>query len=548
MDVRGFVRPSQTGARAMVTLTDIADAPDPVLAVLPFDNQSVDPDLQFFSDGIAEEIVSSLSSVGHLRVIGTASSFSFRGDQKKNAARALGATHVLSGSVRRSGARARITAQLTDAGNGHVLWSERYERDLTDVFAVQDEISQIVASSLATRLTKTSQRVRLDPQAYDLYLRALKERRTPDPAFQRKSLAYLEAAVRIEPEFLRARAALALARCHAVSDAMAEDSLERIDLLIEQAREEARNVLRLSPADGEARLVISLLSPGTPDWALQEAVLHDARRAAPNDLLILAEHGRWLLRVGRLKEAFALMSRGYEADPLSPYWMSFRAVERLVIQGDLVEAEAFSRRAMEHATASSPRWIFGVHIRVLLAAGKLDQVRALLDDPSHPLSNAFPPVYQSVWRLRLNAAEGGSEAGLRRERQAVGDGLIELGRARPFETAPVVPQLVLIGHVDTAYAFIEEQVRRFSSDTIWHPFNRRSTFGGGTNTLFTDAKVMEGLFTAMRKFRLDARFLPLCHSVGLCSYWSQSGKWPDFIEDDPEQALLKRRVEALASS
>ncbi|MES1203928.1 MAG: adenylate/guanylate cyclase domain-containing protein, partial [Pseudomonadota bacterium] len=124
----------------------------PVLAVLPFDNRSRDSDTEFFSDGVSEEILYSVSRTPGLKVIGSTSSFAFRGRGKQGAALTLNATHMLDGSVRRVGERMRISTQLSEADSGIVLWSERYDCDVSAAFEVQDEIAEHVAKALALAL------------------------------------------------------------------------------------------------------------------------------------------------------------------------------------------------------------------------------------------------------------------------------------------------------------------------------------------------------------------------------------------------------------
>jgi len=123
-------------------------AAEPVLAVLAFDNLSSDPEMQFFSDGVSEEIIRRLSRGSRLRVIGRTSSFQFRGERKAQAAKSLRCSHVLDGSIRRVAQRVRTSAHLVEAPSGMTLWSDRYDRSLEDIFAVEDEISQNIAQAL----------------------------------------------------------------------------------------------------------------------------------------------------------------------------------------------------------------------------------------------------------------------------------------------------------------------------------------------------------------------------------------------------------------
>ena len=123
----------------------------PSIAVLPFANMSRDPDDDYFSDGLAEELINLLAHVPNLKVVARTSSFAFRGqeqDIREDRRQALGVRTILEGSVRRAGSRVRVTAQLINADDGYHLWSERYDRELTDVFAIQDEIAQAISGAL----------------------------------------------------------------------------------------------------------------------------------------------------------------------------------------------------------------------------------------------------------------------------------------------------------------------------------------------------------------------------------------------------------------
>jgi adenylate cyclase len=186
----------------------------PVLAVLPFDNVSADRKLRFFSDGVSEEIIYSVSRVRGLKVIGSTSSFAFRGRDKPKAAQALGVTHVLDGSVRRAEERVRIAAQLIDAETGVVCWSERYERDLADAFALQEEIAREVASALALALSqqRRAQQSRLTSALFDAYLRARHDLRSGAPERIARAADLFADILREAPDFARAWSARAMAR------------------------------------------------------------------------------------------------------------------------------------------------------------------------------------------------------------------------------------------------------------------------------------------------------------------------------------------------
>jgi len=181
-------------------------APEKSIAVLPFANLSADPENEYFADGVTEEILNALSQVAELRVAGRTSSFSFKGKNQdlKTIGEQLQVRHVLEGSVRRAGKRVRITAQLVDATDGYHMWSEKYDREIEDVFAVQDEIATAIAAKLETALhvgaAAKAQRATASIEAYEAYLkgRALLYRRGQSV---REGMALMEKALALDPEY-----------------------------------------------------------------------------------------------------------------------------------------------------------------------------------------------------------------------------------------------------------------------------------------------------------------------------------------------------------
>ena len=177
--------PASTQARSMdrtpppPDATGSAATSEPILAVLAFENLSSDPEMRFFSDGVSEEIIQRLSRGANLKVIGRLSSFQFRGERKAEAAQSLRCSHVLDGSIRRAEGRVRVSAHLIEAKSKTTLWSDRYDRGLDDIFAVQDEISENIARALDQRFSSFST-PSIDPAVFDLYLRASPRSYAPD--------------------------------------------------------------------------------------------------------------------------------------------------------------------------------------------------------------------------------------------------------------------------------------------------------------------------------------------------------------------------------
>ncbi len=158
--------------------------------------------MEFFSDGVADEIISLLLKHSKIKVIGRTSAFQFRGDRKGEAAQALGASHLLDGAVRCTKTALRVNAQLIDAGSGMVLWSERYEGARTDAFALEDEIAGKVAASLRRSLTSTDRAAQaIDPAAHELYLRARQIWLMLSDIEEDQAEILLERCVALAPEF-----------------------------------------------------------------------------------------------------------------------------------------------------------------------------------------------------------------------------------------------------------------------------------------------------------------------------------------------------------
>lgn len=187
--------------------TGTADSGPRSIAVLPFVNMSSDPEQEFFSDGITEEILNSLASVKQLKVAGRTSSFAFKGqnDDLRRIGDALGVSHILEGSVRKAGNQVRITAQLIQVRDGFHLWSETYDRELTDVFAIQDEISTEILRQLKDQLLPDAELVaesqRTTPEVYDLYLRAKQRMYTRVGTEIEKAVEELDRAIQLDPKY-----------------------------------------------------------------------------------------------------------------------------------------------------------------------------------------------------------------------------------------------------------------------------------------------------------------------------------------------------------
>jgi TolB-like protein/Tfp pilus assembly protein PilF/predicted Ser/Thr protein kinase len=320
----------------------------PSIAVLPFANMSADKENEYFGDGLAEEVINALAQMPGLRVAGRTSSFLFRGKDVELAeiGRRLNVEHLLEGSVRRAGNRVRVTAQLIKVADGFHLWSERYDREWTDIFAIQDEITHAIASALRLRLSAdVSMPRRHTPNlhAYEAYLRAreLFYRGTPESFAPSKAL--IERAIALDSQF--ALPYSLLGGCYTMLANLGFSSAHEMMPLARAAEE---NALRIDPALPEAHALLGVCAGGFGhDWigAEREWRLAMAREPVSHDVrLWYGNH--YLLPIGRFAEAVETMASALQEDPLNPMYRHHHA-RGLRHLGRLDEAAAELRGVLD---------------------------------------------------------------------------------------------------------------------------------------------------------------------------------------------------------
>jgi adenylate cyclase len=293
------------------------------LAVLPFVNMSADPENEYFSDGITEELLNALTKVDGLQVTSRTSAFAFKGKNVdiRDIGIQLNVDKVLEGSVRKAGNRVRITAQLINAADGYHLWSENYDRNLTDIFEVQDEISTIIANKLRENLISPPQAIHLvkspparNTEAYTAYLKGLHFWNKVTPADTRKAIECYERAIELEPDY-----ALAYAMMAGAYSSLGSSGQMLPHTAFEFAHRYADKALQLDNTVAEGHIAkgaVYLLY----DWKWQEAydALQRAIHLNPGATAVYELLALYYIRKGQKDKAVELMEKAVKLDPLSP--------------------------------------------------------------------------------------------------------------------------------------------------------------------------------------------------------------------------------------
>ena len=342
--------PRQAGAvPAPVVATSESDRKS--IVVLPFDNMSPDPADAYFSDGLTEEIITKLSYIRSMRVVSRTSAMALRGTQKNARAIAeeLGVQYVLEGSVRKAGAKLRITAQLIEARADEHLWAESYDRDLEDIFHVQTDVAENIAQVLRTEFSETEQeRVRRVPtgnlKAYDSYVRAHKAAESFLPEDLADAEELVQEAIRLDPEFAQAHAALAELCC--TSGFYAN---ERPSHLYPKMAAAATRALELDPLAGEAHVALALNRYYYEwDWDGAEVEWARALELSPDYSYMYTFRASVLYSRGCFEEAETAVRRGLVLDPLSPMLHQ--------VLGEVLAMSGRSREAIRWLEGSVRRW------------------------------------------------------------------------------------------------------------------------------------------------------------------------------------------------
>jgi serine/threonine-protein kinase len=334
--------------RALSELTPAVRDYRPSIAVLPFANMSADKDNEYFGDGLAEEVINALAQVPGLQVAGRTSSFLFRGKDIELAeiGRRLNVEHLLEGSVRRAGNRVRVTAQLIKAADGFHVWSERYDREWTDIFAIQDEITHAITSALRLRLSadvSVPRRHTPNLHAYEAYLRARDLWSTAMPGSFEQTKGLLEHAIALDSRF--ALPYSLLGGCYTMLANLGFRPAHEVMPLARAAEEEA---LRVDPTLPEAHAMLGVCAGCfAHDWIGAEHEWQLAMACEPVSRDVRFWYGNhYLLPTARLAEAVETMASGLQDDPLNLLYRHLYA-RGLRHLGRLDDAKVELRRVLD---------------------------------------------------------------------------------------------------------------------------------------------------------------------------------------------------------
>jgi adenylate cyclase len=495
------------GRAALPGARSAAKPTEPLLAVLAFDNLSGDAEMTYFSDGVSEEILQTVARGAELKVIGRGSSFQFRGADKAAAhvASQLKATHVLDGSVRRSGAKVRVAANLIECAGETTLWSDRFDRELSDVFALQDEIAAAVAAALKVAFAPAAKAETVSPTAYNLYLRALEIRNRGLEAGTRLTVVeLLDEATALAPKFAGAWAFLATSLA---AHLRFDECNHPYAVMRAKVVTAAQTALGLDPNLGAAYQALSELE-ASAHFEEREALHNKALSVAPNNPTVLTNASLFFTEVGRIREGLGCAVQAYDLDPMYP-WAANWCANMLDYAGRFEDARALYAKIC----AIWPDNALVAWNAILAAAAHRDweTFDALVAAArEQELSEANLRFAISYGRM-LREPSPQDQARAATSAKAV---LARTGAVPFFRLA----SLYQYGLKDEVFELTDQASFAFMFD----PEQRSPNDSGSNGLIFS---VIYG-----GELMRDHRFPSLCAKLGLCDYWVASQRWPDCAE------------------
>lgn len=483
-------------AKAPGQAATAAEAPS--IAVLPFANMSSDKEQEYFSDGLSEELLNELAQVRGLRVIGRTSSFTFKGrnEDLRKIGETLGVNHILEGSVRKAGDRVRITAQLIDPVDGSHLWSETYERQLDDIFAVQEEIARTVAEQLQLKMgvRASGNGSTKNLQAYEAFLTGRALMGSVDGDSVRRALPHLERAIAADPAYLTAKLWLieAYSRAEIFEPAGTGQVRSKRDALID-------GVATAVPGSPLASLALSYRAWNGTDLVELERLLKGAM-LIPGEAGNQARfrYGRLLLGLGRLQDARTQTIEALRVDPLD-FFAHVRLYEILEAAGDFQAAEQELAKFLQLPGGSNLNTLGG-WINLSQSRGDLVGLRKAIDDLL--AAGAGQPFLRKMQGVPLEDAAAYRKA----LREQIGS------QGFPGNVASTTRIAQWAGFFEdrelALQAFDVMRRQDFSIDTmaeeLWRP--------------------------SLARLRNEPKFHQMLRELGLVGYWRATGRWGQFCK------------------
>ena len=385
--VKNIARPVRTYRVRFDKPKGASDAPSseplplpdkPSIAVLPFTNMSGDPEQEYFSDGITEDIVTELSRFRSLFVIARNSSFTFKGQavDVTEVGRRLGVQYVVEGSVRKAANRVRVTAQLVEAETGNHIWAERWDRELEDIFAVQDDLVQTIVSTVGGRIdavgkARAIRKSEAHLRAYDFYLRAAAAEDGNTKQDYQRARQYLERAIELDPGLALAHHHLSLVNflewmAHWVDDR---------DKAFADAMNAAKTAIALDDTDSRIHCQLGMLHLSRRAFDEAGQIFEKAIRLNPNDFKAIGLYGLYLAAIGNPEQAIEQFDQAVRLNPLEPSWIRWlRGIA--CFTAERFDDAIADLRSIREPINEVRGWLAASYAQ----AGRLDEARTMLEE------------------------------------------------------------------------------------------------------------------------------------------------------------------------
>jgi non-specific serine/threonine protein kinase len=466
-DLRRLLRDMDSGSFATVPIQTLqaqdstARPPGPPsIAVLPFTNRSRNEDDEYFSDGLTDELINALSHVEGLRVVSRTSAFQFKGTTQdvRTIGEKLGVRHVLEGSVRRSGDRLRVTAQLVNVADGYHLWSEKFDRSIEDVFAIQDEISTAIATATRGKLIGTLaqpavRRHTENLEAYNWFLRGRFVMNTSTGHQQRDALTCFRRAIEQDPDYALAYTGVAtiLVNLYAYFGQRSEETRLAAAAAAQKAVDLDGTLAEAHSTLGFFRMTIDW------DWAGADADFRRAVELDPESIYVLGPYGQFLTIVGRTDEGLPVLRKARDLDPLSP-WSNFNLIICLLCLRDFDAALGQSLQAI---------LLDGSNVLLRSALAMAYLMKGQLQEAIEASEQAVASSQEDLWWVDMTLAAAYVQTGAGAKAREMLEDLNRRDARRPVSPISLAGIHMALGEIDNAFDHLERAYAERHRDLCW---------------------------------------------------------------------------------